>query len=179
MKKLYVLICVIMLSACASQPQGIGGFAEAESKAFSEISRQYEKGEENAKKGEKTITSGRKLVEKGRTDIRKGETMVFEGNQAIQNAHNEYAMLTGYVVTPVSPSEIQADTEELKTLLKSWNNGIEKVKDGNKLISSGNKKLDQGEAKIREGRAKADYGQSLMREAESAYNSRKATFSSY
>lgn len=179
MKKLYVLMCVILLGACASQSQGVGGFAKAESKAFAEISKQYEKGEKNAKEGEKTITSGRKLVEKGRNNIRKGETMVFEGNQAIQNARNEYAMLTGYVATPVSPSEIQADNDELKVLLKNWNKGIEKVKDGNKLISSGNKQLDQGESKIREGRAKADYGQSLMRQAESAYNSRKTNFSTY
>ena len=179
MKQLLAITVIVFLSACASSPDTIGKFASQESKAFEKISDQYNEGEKASKAGEKIISKGRKLVEKGRGKVREGEEMIFNGNQMIQTSRDSYAVQTGYVSTPVNPSEIQADTEELKVLLKNWSKGIESVKSGNKLIASGNEMIDKGEAQIREGRAKSDYGKSLMRDAEAAYNSKRSNFSSY
>lgn len=169
----YALIfaTALMLTGCASNSNTLAKQASQESKAYEVIGKQYSKGEKEAKAGEKLISSGRKLVAEGRTDIKKGENIVYEGNQLIALSRGAYFDETGHIedLTVFEPVDTTI------TISKEWEDGITKVKKGNKLIAQGNDKINKGEDRIREGRTQVEYGKGLMKKAENAYKARKSS----
>lgn len=173
MKNLLILISVLFVSACAAGETSLGKMAEADSKAFAKIAKQYEKGESITKEAEKDVTKGRKLAEKGREDIRDGEKMVAEGNQLITKSRGAYANQTDYVSTPFDRNEVKANSSDLDKTSKAWKEGIKKVEEGNKMIAKGNKRIEKGEEKIREGRKNVEKGQDLMKKSRLSYDSKR------
>ncbi len=176
---LFLLLTLAIVPGCRTGSSGIGRLATVESNAYETIGAEYDKGARESDAGEKLIGQGRKSSEKGREQIRRGEKIVRDGNKLSQQSRDAYSAATNYVTTPDDPSEVQADTKELASILKQWGKGIDQVRKGNNTIADGTEKINKGEALMREGRSKMEYGKSLMRESERAYNTRKAGFQNY
>ena len=173
-KYFLILSLTLLISACSSSPDNLGEQAAAQSKAYEQISKQYEKGEDIVKDGEKETSKGRKLIEEGRKNIQKGDALLLNGNFQIQQSRKNYAATTGEAAPSLVPTDIKAESKALKTVIEDWQDGVDDVKKGNKLIKNGNEKIRKGEAKIRAGNKKIDHGKDMIRRAETKYKNRKS-----
>ena len=146
------------ITGCAIKPPTFGDRVLAEGESRVEIAEQWEQGKNNSKAGEKQVRNGRKLVEKGRSDLREGEQLIASGNVEVQTNRQAYQALS-QTAQGIDSGEVALErVAKMKKIAKAWEDGEEKIAEGNKLIKLGNIKISEGESEIRKGQSLIERG---------------------
>ncbi len=163
-----LLTGLLVLTGCSSKPTfGERVLAEGESRVA--LAAQWDKGKEDSIAGEKQVRNGRKLVEKGRSYLRKGEKLIASGNAEVQKNRKAYQALSQSDKGLESGEVALERVAKLKKIAKAWNEGEEKISEGNKLVHRGNSSISEGESEIAKGQALIERGREKMQDAESSY----------
>lgn len=164
-----LLAGLVNICGCATQPPTFGDRVLAEGESHIAIAEQWEQGKSDSIAGEKQVRNGRKLVESGRSDLREGEQLVASGNVEVQTNRQAYQALV-QTAQGVDSGELALErVSKLKKIAKAWEDGEEKIVEGNEFIHSGNKKISNGESEIRKGQELIVQGRDKMQDAESRY----------
>lgn len=160
---------LVSITGCVTKARTFGDRVLAEGESRIEIAEQWEQGKDDSISGEKQIRNGRRLVEKGRSDLREGEQLVASGNVQVQTNRQAYQALV-QTAQGIDSGEIAVErAAKLKKIARDWEDGEEKIADGNKLIQRGTAKISEGESEINIGRELLVRGRDKMQDAESHY----------
>ncbi|MGB3621778.1 MAG: hypothetical protein WBA20_10570 [Ketobacter sp.] len=171
-----LLICflsgLVSLSGCATKVPAFGGLVMADGESRIEIAELWEEGKEESIEGEKQIRYGRKLVEKGRSDLRTGEQLIAAGNVEVQTNRQAYQALHQTATGIDSGQGALERVKKLKEIASDWEEGEERIAEGNNLIQRGNEKIEEGETQISEGQKLIESGRDKMQDAEKRYQTK-------
>lgn len=169
------IICILFvtglatITGCATKSPTFGDRILAEGETRIEVAEQWAQGKNESITGEKQIRGGRTLVEKGRADLRKGEQLIASGNVEVQTNRQAYQSLS-QTAQGIDSGELALErVAKLRKTAKEWEDGEEKIVEGNKLIQRGNKKISEGESEISKGQQLIVSGREKMLAAESRY----------
>lgn len=122
----------------------------------------WQKGKEQSLKGEKIIASQQTKLDKARAQVREGEALIERGTAAVESGRRDYQSTATKLGNANKPDQVEFESDRLKTIASSWKQGVEDIKNGNKLIASGNDSIQKAQSKIMEGRKLMDEGSQLM-----------------
>jgi hypothetical protein len=160
---------LLSLSGCTTSPPTFGNRVLAEGESRIEIAEQWEQGQKESIAGEKKVRTGQELVEEGRSYLREGEQLIALGNVEVKTNRQAYQALSQTAISIDSGEAALEKVSKLKEIAKEWEDGEEKISEGNKLIQRGNVSISEGESEIGKGQELIVRGRDKMQDAESRY----------
>ena len=164
-----LLTGLLSITGCTTPPPTFGNRVLAEGESRIEIAEQWEQGKKYSIAGEKKVRNGRKLVDKGRSYLREGEQLIASGNVEVHTNRQAYQAHSQTAISIDSGEVALERVTRLNKIAKAWEDGEEKISDGNKLIQRGNTRISEGESEIRKGQELIVRGRDKMQDAESSY----------
>ncbi len=161
-KSLIAFTAALMIAGCASS----GGVEVSDEALSGNPVAMWDDGQKTVKKGEALVKKGESRLEDGREQIRDGEAMISKGNDKVRDSRQDYQAKARSGGASSTPKEVAAEAKRLKAIGAIWEDGIEEIRDGNKLVEKGNKALEKGQSEIRQGRSLIESGSTLMRNSQ-------------